>query len=58
MKKLHLALAVADIEHTVADYTRCFGQEPDLVVPQTYALWRTAQLNVSVRQARPEEAAS
>lgn len=56
MKKLHLALAVADIEHTVADYTRRFCQDPDLVIPQTYALWRTDQLNVSVRQTRPEEA--
>lgn len=49
MKKLHLALGVADIEATVSDYTQRFGQGPDLVIPGTYALWRTAHLNVSVR---------
>ena len=56
MKKLHLALGVADIEATVSDYTKRFGQEPDLVIAGTYALWRTAHLNVSVRNTGSEEA--
>ncbi len=49
MRKLHLALATTDIEATVRDYSSRLGQEPDLIVPQTYALWRTEQLNLSVR---------
>ncbi|MEX0731086.1 MAG: hypothetical protein WED00_12245 [Aquisalimonadaceae bacterium] len=56
MRKLHLALGMADIENTVSDYTKRFGQEPDLVVPGTYALWRTAHLNVSVRKTGSEGA--
>ncbi|MBL4713954.1 MAG: hypothetical protein JKY64_05470 [Alcanivorax sp.] len=54
MQKLHLALGVADITATVADYTKRLGQEPDLVISGTYALWRTSQLNVSVRKTESE----
>lgn len=50
MKRLHLALGVHDIAATVADYTQRLGQAPDLVIPDTYALWRTEHLNLSVRQ--------
>lgn len=50
MRKLHLALGVDSIEATVKDYSQRFGQAPDLVVPGEYALWRTEQLNVSVRK--------
>ena len=48
-------MGVADIEATVSDYTRRFNQEPDLVIPDAYALWRTPQLNVSVRKTGDEE---
>ena len=50
MKKLHLALGVENLEATVADYSQRFGQPPTLVIPATYALWRTETLNISVRQ--------
>lgn len=56
MKKLHLALAVADIEKSVADYSNRFGQPPNLVIPDAYALWRTAHLNVSIRKVAAEDA--
>ncbi len=49
-RKFHLALGVADLERTIADYSQRLGQEPDLVIPGEYALWRTAALNVSVRK--------
>jgi hypothetical protein len=49
MSKLHLALSVASIERTVSDYSERFGKQPDVVIPGTYALWRTEHLNVSVR---------
>ncbi|WP_181919476.1 hypothetical protein [Alkalilimnicola ehrlichii] len=56
MKKLHLALGVADIEATVADYSQRFGQAPELVIAGAYALWRTDTLNVSVRKVAEEDA--
>lgn len=56
MKKLHLALAVADIDQSVCDYTIRFGQAPDLVIPDAYALWRTAHLNVSIRKVGSQDA--
>lgn len=56
MKPLHLALGVRDIGETVTDYTRRIGQPPVLVVPGEYALWRTAQLNLSVRRVADGQA--
>lgn len=50
MKKLHLAISTNDIGATVEDYTTRLGSAPSLVVPNEYALWRNAVLNVSVRQ--------
>ncbi|MDN3517956.1 hypothetical protein QWY84_10065 [Aquisalimonas lutea] len=55
MKRFHVALAVADVEASIQDYTRRLGVEPELVVPGRYALWRTAEVNLSVRHL-PEEA--
>ncbi len=50
MKKLHLALSTNKIEATIADYSARLGAEPCSFVPGEYALWRTATLNISVRQ--------
>lgn len=55
MKKLHLSLGVANLEATVADYSQRFGQPPTLVIPSTYALWRTETLNISIRQGTAQE---
>ncbi len=49
MKRFHLAIAVDDVEASVADYSRRLGTEPVVVIPGQYALWRTEQLNFSVR---------
>ncbi len=50
MKKLHIALATHNVAATVKDYTQRLDAEPCVVVDGQYALWRTAGLNVSVRQ--------
>lgn len=55
MKKFHIALGVSNIEKSVADYTTRLGQEPDVIIPGEYALWRTDALNVSIRRV-PDEA--
>lgn len=49
MKKLHLAIATHDLETCLADYSQRFGTQPEVVVPNQYALWRTDSTNVSVR---------
>lgn len=47
--KVHLAIAVKDLEASVAEYTRLLGAEPELVIATQYALWRTPVLNMSIR---------
>ncbi|WP_338461842.1 hypothetical protein VZH09_12905 [Synechococcus elongatus IITB7] len=55
-KRFHLAIAVADVAASVADYSQRLGQEPEVVIAGAYALWRTPQLNFSIRQTEPEQA--
>jgi hypothetical protein len=55
MKRFHIALAVADLDASIADYSARLGQPPQAVVIGTYAMWRTDQLNFSIRQ-QPERA--
>ena len=50
MKRFHIALAVADLDASIADYSARLGQKPQAVVNGTYAMWRTEQLNFSIRQ--------
>ncbi len=50
MKRFHIALAVADLNASIADYSARLGQSPQVVVADTYALWRTDQLNFSINQ--------
>ncbi|MDG2991124.1 hypothetical protein L3556_09320 [Candidatus Synechococcus calcipolaris G9] len=50
MKKLHIAISTNNIEATVADYSNRLGEEPCLLIPGQYALWRTESLNLSIRQ--------
>ncbi|MDQ6645662.1 MAG: hypothetical protein M3Y93_00310, partial [Pseudomonadota bacterium] len=50
MKRFHIALAVADLNASIADYSARLGQPPQVVVADTYALWRTDQLNFSINQ--------
>lgn len=48
MRRFHVALAVADLDSTIEDYTRRLGAAPVAVVPGKYALWRTPEINLSV----------
>jgi catechol 2,3-dioxygenase-like lactoylglutathione lyase family enzyme len=48
-RRFHLALGVADLAASIADYSARLGIEPHCVVPGLYALWRTDALNVSIR---------
>src|SRR5687768_10976086 len=50
MNKFHIAIAVTDIEESVKDYTARLGQRPHAVVAGEYALWRTDNLNFSIRR--------
>jgi len=50
MKRFHIALAVASLETSIADYTQRLGQEPTAVVPGAYAMWRTDLLNFSINE--------
>ena len=53
MKHIHLALVVTDLEQSIEDYTHRLGEPPACVVPDTYALWRTPAVNLSI-SVQPE----
>ncbi|OZI26214.1 hypothetical protein CAL26_02410 [Bordetella genomosp. 9] len=50
MKRFHIALAVANLDASIADYSRRLGQPPSAVVPGQYAMWRTDILNFSINE--------
>lgn len=54
MKRFHIALAVANLEESILDYSRRLGQPPFAVVPHRYAMWRTDLLNFSINE-KPEQ---
>ena len=56
MKRIHIALGVADVEASAHDYSQRLGRQPDLVIPGEYALWRTETLNFSIRKVVSAEA--
>ncbi|WP_206953389.1 hypothetical protein [Trinickia acidisoli] len=51
MKRFHIALAVADLEASIVDYSERLGQPPTAVVAGKYAMWRTDLLNFSINEA-------
>jgi catechol 2,3-dioxygenase-like lactoylglutathione lyase family enzyme len=55
MKRFHIALAVHDLDASIADYSERLGQRPNAIVQGKYAMWRTALLNFSINQ-NPERA--
>lgn len=55
MKRFHIALAVANLDESIADYSGRLGQPPSAVVPGQYAMWRTDLLNFSINE-KPEKA--
>ena len=55
MKRLHIALAVENLERSIEDYTHRLGRAPVAVSKGQYALWRTPEVNLSISE-KPEEA--
>lgn len=50
MRKFHIALGVSSLTDSIADYTQRLASQPQVFVPDVYALWRTETLNFSIRQ--------
>ena len=50
MKRFHIALAVENLDNSIADYSLRLGGEPTVVVSDKYAMWRTDTLNFSINQ--------
>jgi catechol 2,3-dioxygenase-like lactoylglutathione lyase family enzyme len=50
MRRFHIALAVADLKTSIADYSQRLGVPPTAVVPGKYALFRTEALNFSINE--------
>jgi hypothetical protein len=48
MKRIHIALAVGELESSIIEYTKRLGAKPCCVVANAYALWRTDQVNLSI----------
>ena len=48
-RRIHIALSTHDVSASVADYSVRLGQEPDIVVENEYALWKTPTVNFSLR---------
>ncbi len=56
MRRFHIALGVKSLSDSIADYTQRLGVQPEVIVPGHYALWRTAEVNFSIRQLAKGEA--
>ncbi|VXB85755.1 hypothetical protein [Pseudomonas sp. 8O] len=50
MKRFHIALAVDDLQASIADDDRRLGQPASVIVPGHFAMWRTELLNFSINQ--------
>jgi len=48
--RFHIALSASDIEAAIEDYRWRLGTDPVVVVRGEYALFRTRELNVSLRR--------
>ncbi|NJL99485.1 MAG: hypothetical protein HC924_12135 [Synechococcaceae cyanobacterium SM2_3_2] len=49
MRRIHLAIAVTDLQASISDYSARLGMDPEVVIPGEYALWRTDSVNLSIR---------
>ena len=50
MKRIHIALGVCDVAQSIADYSDRLGCAPVVVIEGEYALWRTPEMNLSIRR--------
>ena len=58
MKRIHVAIAVANIDRSVEDYSRRLGAQPSVVVPDDCALWLTPEVIFSIRMGWEDEGAT
>ncbi|HYP97629.1 MAG TPA: hypothetical protein VER96_03075 [Polyangiaceae bacterium] len=54
-KKIHIALGVRDPDASVPEYSQRLAAAPVAHIRGEYALWRTEQVNFSIRRALPEQ---
>ena len=55
MKKIHIALAVKNLDSSINEYSRRLGSRPVVIVEGQYALWRTTEVNLSISE-KPDQA--
>jgi hypothetical protein len=48
--KTHIAISVKDIETSIEEYNKFLKCSPVLIVKNEYALWRTKEINLSLRK--------
>lgn len=49
-RRIHVALGVEDVMRSVEDYSERLGCRPVVHVPGEYALWRSNEVNLSIRR--------
>ena len=54
-KKIHIALGVLDPDASVPEYSERLAAPPVAHIRGEYALWRTEQVNFSIRRTPPEQ---
>ena len=54
MKRIHIALAVSKLDDAIEDTRHRLGVAPCVVVPDTYALFRTESANISLTENAKE----
>lgn len=54
-RHFHLALAVDDVIAVITDYSERLGAPPIVRIGDSYALWRTEEINLSVSKASTGE---
>tara|TARA_R100000306_G_scaffold62552_1_gene73179 strand:- start:32908 stop:34125 length:1218 start_codon:yes stop_codon:yes gene_type:complete len=50
-RRFHLSLDCTDLQQTINEYSSRLGCRPTLIINGQFALWRTPELNICVRQA-------
>ncbi len=50
MRKIHIALSTDDLQSSIEDYSKRLSCEPCSFVEGEYALWRTENINLSLRK--------
>lgn len=50
-RRLHVALSVCEVDRCIVDYSTRLGCQPAVHVPGEYALWRSDEVNLSIRRA-------